>query len=228
VPRSRSRRLGERAGNRTTIPQLFSPPIPTALFPADLLTFRRQNSELALQYRCIGVFGRYLTRMSTGSVTWGFLGSLRARLLSWNRLPLPPWGKQGLVTQHSWQSHSVLCSLGGRKGINQLLILRECTVKELVSAGGSRQSSGVTAVSHRLVYSYAMTFCLLQSLFSVKLKARMIMWRFRKNAMLACLEALHELFYLQLGHAPPPTNLFVTPRLFFFQRAERYSCKIVK
>lgn len=191
-------------------------------------SFRRQNSELALQYRRIGVFGRYLTRMSTGSVTWGSLGSVKARLLSWNRLPLPPWGKQGLVTQYSWQSHSVLCSIGGRKGSNQLLILRECIVKELVLAGGSRQSSGVTAVSHRLVYSYVMTFCLLQSFFNVKLKARMIMRRFRKNAMLACLEALHELFYLQLGHVPPPpTSLFVTTSLFF-QRAERYSCKIVK
>ena len=48
-------------------------------------------------------------------------------------------------------------------------------MKELVSTGGSRQSSGVTALSHRFVYSYVMTFCLLQSLFSVKLKARMIM-----------------------------------------------------
>jgi hypothetical protein len=91
-------------------------------------------------------------------------------------------------------------------------------VKELVSEGGSRQSSGVTALSHRLVYSYVMTFYLLQSLFSVKLKAGMIIRRQRKNAMLACLEALHELFYLQLGRpCPPPSpNSFVTTSLFFF------------
>lgn len=147
--------------------------------------------------------------MSTGSVTWGLLGSLKARLL-----PQPPCGKQGLVTQYSWQSHSLPCSFGGRKGINQLLILRECTVKELVSAGGCRESSCVTVVSHRLVYSYVMAFCLLQSLFSVKFKAGLIIWSLRKNAMLACLEALHELFYLQLGHAPPPIRSSL-PAYFF-------------
>ena len=63
-------------------------------------------------------------------------------------------------------------------------------MRELVSG----QASLVTAVLRRLVYSYEMTFCLLQSLFSVQLISRVIMLRLRKNAMLACLEALHELF----------------------------------
>jgi hypothetical protein len=97
-PQSRSRCFGEQitlvhAGNRITIRQLSSPPIPTTL---SRQPFRPLGGKI-VGWRCSEV----LHVCSTGSVTWGIVGSLQAGLLSWNRLLPPPWGKQDLLRQYS-------------------------------------------------------------------------------------------------------------------------------